>query len=154
MAHGTLEMTLFFKKEMLPKGHMALADRREAQVRQNCQTHGTSQRAATSSEAAAENPYRRLWSDKHKRVSKSPLTGSHRLNRRTECPPRCFMRSFTRAPGCRDAPHEASPEHPAGLSLPSVLIVFRGNNILSSSAAPCGPAVLPRASVASPAWDQ
>lgn len=72
MAHAAFEMTLFFKKEMLPKGHMALADRREAQVRQNCRTHGTSHRAATSREAAAENPRRRLRSDKHKRARKSP----------------------------------------------------------------------------------
>jgi len=50
---------------MVPKGHLALADRREAQFRQRCWTRGMSPRAATSREATAEYSRGRLWSDKH-----------------------------------------------------------------------------------------
>ena len=75
MAHTAFAMTSFFKKEMVPKGHLALADRREAQFRQHCQTHGMSHWAVTSREATAGYLHYRLWSDKHKLASDSPLTG-------------------------------------------------------------------------------
>lgn len=75
MAHTTFAMTSFFKKEMVPKGWTPGPSRQEGRPVQAALKFMPDSRDVSQG-CHPQCPHRRLWSDKHKSVSDSPLTGS------------------------------------------------------------------------------